>query len=338
MLPAAFEAPQLRLLILNHFASLITSPLLTAATGLVSLILRWIYPSTYLHPNHLLQLISLLPLLEELEIGFCSPIPNREIEGQLSHSPVITHVTLSHLWWFSFWGVSAYLEALLPHITAPFLKTLNVQFFNQLSFSVPHLLNFMTTTGSPRFSGISFLFYHKAVAVFAVAQAVVGTGIQDFFMQVLCGHLDWQVSSIAQIFGALGPLFSMVEELDLDYRIHTLSSEEHDQADHARWRELLGSFRSVKTLRVCDGLVGELSRSVQIDGEPPLGLLPELKELVCPAGSIDGKTFSSFINEREDIGHQVTLMSTVVPINTGTYYFYSSTGGFYVNPDPVSPR
>ena len=174
--------------------------------------------------------------------------------------------------------------------------------------------------------------------IVTVAQAVVGTGIQDFFMQVLCGHLDWQVSSIAQIFGALGPLFSMLEELDLDYRIHTLSSEEHNQADHARWRELLGSFRSVKTLRVCDGLVGELSRSVQIDGEPPLGLLPELKELVCPAGSIDGKTFSSFINEHEDIGHQVTLTSTVVPINTGTYYFYSSTGGFYVNPDPVSPR
>ena len=337
-LPATFKAPQLRLLTLNHFASQITSPLLMAATGLVTLALRWIYPSTYPHPNYLLQPISLLPRLEELEIGFGSPIPNREIEGQLLRMPITTHVTLSHLWWFSFGGISAYLEALLPHITAPFLKTLNIQFFNQLSFSVPHLLQFLTTARGPRFAGIKFLFYHEAVAVFAVASAVAGTRIQDFFMQVLCRHLDWQVSSIAQIFSALGPLFSMVEELDLDYRIHTLSSEEHDQADCARWHELLGSFRSVKTLRVCDGLVGELSHSLRIDGGPPLGLLPELKELVCPAGSIDEKTFSLFVHKREDIGHHVILISAVVPINTGTYYFHSSTGGFCVNLDPVSPR
>ena len=194
------------------------------------------------------------------------------------------------------------------------------------------------TTGSLRFSDIRFLFYHEAVAVFAVAQAGVGPGIQDFFMQVLCRHLDWQVSSIAQIFGVLSPSFSTVEELYLDYRIHTLSSEEHVQADDTRWRELLGSFRGVKTLRTCGGLVGELSRSLQFDGEPPQGLLMELKELVCPAESIDNKTFSPFVHEREVVGHHINLISEVVPIDTGRYYFYSSTSGFYVNPDPVSPR
>jgi len=97
MLPATFEAPQLRLLILNHCSSIIRSPLLATATRLVTLALRWIHPSTYLRPDYLLQPISLLPRLEELEIGFCSLIPNREIEGQLSHTPVITHVTFPHL-------------------------------------------------------------------------------------------------------------------------------------------------------------------------------------------------------------------------------------------------
>ena len=337
MLPAAFEAPKLRLLILNHFASLIKSPLLMTATGLVTLALRWIHPSTYLRPDHLLQQISILPRLEELEIGFSSPIPNREIDRQLSHMPAITHLTLPHLRQFSFWGISAYLEALLPHVTAPFLNTLTVQFFNQLSFSLPHLLQFLTTARGHGFSGISFLFYHEAVAVFADAQDGAGTGIQDFVMQVLCRHLDWQVSSTAQIFGVLSPLFSTVEALNLDYRIHTLSSEEHVQADDTRWRELLGSFRGVKTLRTCGGLVGELSRSLQFDGEPPQELLMELKELVCPAESIANNTFSSFVHEREVVGHHINLISEVVPIDTSSYYFYSSTGGFYVNPDPVSP-
>jgi len=86
MLPATFEAPQLRLLILNHCSSIIRSPLLATATRLVTLALRWIHSSTYLRPDYLLQPISLLPRLEELEIGFCSPIPNREIEGQLSYA------------------------------------------------------------------------------------------------------------------------------------------------------------------------------------------------------------------------------------------------------------
>lgn len=338
MLPATFEAPQLRLLILNHFSSPIRSPLLTTAIGLVTLSLRWTHPSTYLHPDHLLQAISLLSRLETLEIGFSSSIPNREIERQLSHIPIITHVTLSHLQWFSFWGISAYLEALLPHVTAPFLKTLHVQFFNQLRFSVPHLLQFMTTKGPPRFGGIRFLFYHEAVAVFASAQASTGAGIQDFFMQVLCRHLDWQVSSIAQISSSLSPLFSVVELLDLDYRIHTLSSEEHNQADHTRWRELLGSFKGVYTVRVHDGLVREFSRSLRLDGEAPLELLPELKKLVCPAGSIMDKKLSSFIHEREDVGHPVDLIFEAVPIDTSSYFFFSSTGGHYVDPDPAPPR
>jgi len=334
VLPATFEAPQLRLLTLNHFTSPIRSRLLTTSIGLVTLALRWIHPSTYLHPNHLLEPISLLPQLETLEIGFLSPIPNCEVERQLSQMLIITHVTLPHLQWFTFWGISAHLEALLPHVTAPSLRTLRVHFFNQISFSVPHLLQFMKTTGSLRFSNIRFLFYHEAVAVFAISQA----RIEDFVMQVSCRHLDWQVSSIAQVFTVLSPLFSMVEELDLDYRTHTLSSKGHTQADHTLWRELLGSFGGVKTLRVHNGLVGELSRSLQLDGAPPLDLLPELKELVCPAGSMDDKTFSSFIHEREVVGHPVNLTTEVVPIDTGSYFFVSSTGRYYVNPDPISPR
>ena len=99
-----------------------------------------------------------------------------------------------------------------------------------------------------------------------------------------------------------------------------------------------GSLSNMKTLHVYDGLVGELSRSLQFDGKPPLELLPALKELVCPAGSFDDKTFSSFIHEREVVGHLVNLISEVVPIDAVSYFLVSSTGGYYVNPDPISSR
>ena len=74
-------------------------------------------------------------------------------------------------------------------------------------------------------------------------------------IRVRCDHLDWQVSSMAQIFNVLDPLFSAVVDLTLDYRSHILSSEWHIQSDRTQWRELLGSFRNVETLRVQDGLM-----------------------------------------------------------------------------------
>jgi len=335
ILPATFEAPQLRLFILNHFASPIGSPLLTTAVGLVILALRWIHPSTYPHPNHLLQPLSLLPQLETLDLSFVSPIPNREIERQLSHIPIEAHVTLPNLHWFAFWGISAYFEAFLPHMTIPILKRFRVQFFNQLRFSVPRLQQFMTATENLRFSSVRFLFYHEAVAVFVTR---VGTEIEDFFLQIWCRHLDWQVSSIAQIFNVLSPLLSAVAELNLDYREHTLSSEGHNQADSTQWRELLGSFRNVKTLRLHKGLVGELSRSLQLDGESSLDLLPELNELVCSAGSVDDKTFSAFSHEREAAGKPINLIVEVSPVNREVYLFISSTGRYNIDSDPVLPR
>jgi len=332
ILPSTFQAPQLRFLFLKHFASPIGSPLLTTAVGLSTLSLRWIHPSTYPHPDHFLQMLSLLPHLRRLDIGFRSPISKRDIKRQLLQSPIITHVTLPNLHHFAFTGVSIYLEALLPHMATPILETFKVHFFNQLTFSVPRLLQFMTTADNFRFDRVEFLFYHEAVSAFVYPNAEAG--VYSFTVDVYCEHIDWQVSSVAQIFNVLGPLFSDVVDITLDYKEHTLSSESHNQVDWAQWRELLRSFRNVKTLRVHNGLVRDLSRCLQSDAEPSLELLPELTELVCPAGSVNDKTFSAFIVEREVAGQPVKLIGETFPVGRPRYTFVSSTGISYIDPDP----
>ncbi len=333
ILPSTFQAPQLRILFLDHFASPIGSPLLTTAVGLSILTLLWIHPSTYPHPNQLLQTLSLLPHLEAFDIGFRSPISKRDLEGQLLQSPITTHVTLPNLYRFDFGGVSIYLEALLPRMTTPLLETLIVHFFNQLTFSVPRLLQFMTTTENLSLNSVRFLFHHEAVTVFVYSS--VGTGVCSFTVDVYCEHLDWQVSSVAQIFNVLNPLFSDVVDLALDYREHTLSLEWHNEVDRTQWRDLLREFRNVKTLRVHNGLVRDLSRCLQLDGEPPLELLPELTELVCPVGSVNDKTFSAFIDEREIAGHPVKLIGETFPVGRFEYTFYTSTGISHIDPDPL---
>ncbi|KAI0274444.1 hypothetical protein BGY98DRAFT_935856 [Russula aff. rugulosa BPL654] len=146
VLPETLQAPHLRHFMLGGFACPIRSRLHPTATGLVTLSLGIFNPSAYFQPNILLQWISFMPQLEILEIGFAFPVPNRDVERQLTHTPITTHITLPNLRLFWFRGVSAYLEAILCRITTPRLKNLRIRLFKQLTFSVPRLMQFTNTT------------------------------------------------------------------------------------------------------------------------------------------------------------------------------------------------
>ena len=123
ILPDTFRAPHLCHLILNTFSLSIISPLITTTTCLVTLSLHSI---AYFGPNDLLQQLSILPQLKTLRITFHSPIPHGDVDMLLLHIQVLTHVTLSHLQWFGFWGANAYLEVLLPQMTTSPWETQNV--------------------------------------------------------------------------------------------------------------------------------------------------------------------------------------------------------------------
>ena len=205
-----------------------------------------------------------------------------------------------------------------------------VSFFHQLYFSVPHLGRFVMTKGNFRFSSATFLFYHEAVAV--SMYPLVRVKPHTFFIDIVCEHLDWQVSSVAQIFNVLEPAFSTMVDLTLDYREHSISSGRHHQAGRRLWRELLGSFRNLRTLRVHEGLVGDLSHSLCSEGEL-LQLLPEMKELICPSGSVDDNAFTPFIHEREVAGHPVNLIGKAFPVGHTRYRFDSTYGPTYIEPD-----
>jgi hypothetical protein len=161
--PESLQAPHLHHLALQGFALPIGSRLLTTAVGLVTLGLVMVRPSTYFHPNSLLQWISLMPQLEILSIMFIFSIPNRDVERQLTHTPIIAPITLPNLRYFDFQGVSTYLEALVHRITTPRLKKLKINLFNQLTFSVPRLLQFIDAAENLRFNRATFTFSDKNV-------------------------------------------------------------------------------------------------------------------------------------------------------------------------------
>jgi len=221
-------------------------------------------------------------------------------------------------------------------MTTPLLQALNVNFFNQLSFSVPRLLQFMITAEHLRFSRARLLFYHEGVFMI-LDNPLAGTGLARlayFRANIICRHLDWQVSSITQILNDLRPFLPPVADLTLDYREHALSSELHNDVDPTLWHKFLGSFRNAEILRVHKGLVGEVSRSLRLDGEQLLELLPELKELVCPTGSVEDRSFAPFIHDREVACHPVKPIGVTFPVGQVSYKLSTPTGMIEIAADP----
>jgi hypothetical protein len=283
--------------------------LLTTAVGLVTLHLRLFHPSTYLQPTVLLQCLSSMPQLEILAIFFYFAVSSRDIERQLMRTPITTYVTLPNLRTLRLRAVSAYSEAVLSRITAPRLEIFQIGYPKQLTFSVPQILQFMGRTGNLRFDRARFLFLSEQVHVRLNPPETNRPIIGVFSINVDCWHLDWQVSSMAQMSNALSQMFSAVEHLTLSYEVHDQSSEEHDEVDRtAEWRKPLRSFTNVKTLRIDNGLVGELSRCLRLDdGEHPLELLPELQEVTYSGSGNATDAFTSFIDARRNADRPVTL-------------------------------
>jgi len=99
-----------------------------------------------------------------------------------------------------------------------------------------------------------------------------------------------------------------VEDLTLEYWKYGVSSGWRNEAGRTQWRDLLRSFSNVKTLQVDFKLVDQLSRSLRLeDGESPVELLPELKELSYHTLPKFDDAFTAFIDARRIAGRPVTV-------------------------------
>jgi hypothetical protein len=191
-------------------------------------------------------------------------------------------------------------------MTTPLLEKLQIIFFNQLTLSIPRLLEFMNTTVNLRFSSAEVIFDDEAFHVRLYPRE--GAALDASFIRVGCTSFEWQVASAVQISDQLRTVLSAVVCLTFKYGKDPISPESNNnEADHTRWREILGSFNNVKTLRVPNGLVKDLSRSLEFDeGESPVELLPELKELEYATTDDGGDAFTGFMNARQNAGRPVT--------------------------------
>ena len=300
----SLQAPHLRHLLLADFSLSIRSRFLTTARDLVTLCL---FLDKSSKPNTLLQLVSFIPQLETLVITFSSSSPNHIVELQLYSIPSTTHTVLPSLRWFSYQGVSAYLEALVGRLITPSLQQIQVDFFDQHTFPIPRLLQFINTIENLRFGVARLKFTDNGLVVTLYPH---GAMTYAFGINVHSPFFYEQVSYIAQIFNELIQVTSAVEYLILEYEISP-SHGGHFGADRTDWRQLLRTFSSVKTLRIDDWFATEFSCYFPLyDGERPLELLPELRELEYTWSSNLDHGLTSFIDARQRIARPVILIDS----------------------------
>ena len=316
LLPETFQAPHLRHLNLCCFALPIRSPLLMSATGLVTLFFEISNPTTCFQPSALLQWISYMPRLETLVIYFSFIVPSRDMDRLLSRIPIIIPVTLPNLRWFWFQGDSAYLEVVARWIITPRLERPQVFFFEQPTFSVPHLMQLMNRTENLKFNAVAVDFSREQVDA---ATSFPGNAEIYLYMRVICPHLNLQVSSMAQIFKNFSQTFFAVEYLTLSGEVHCHSSEEHNEVDRTEWHKLLRSFHNVKILCIKYGFVEEISRCLRPDdGDLPSDLFPELQELTYSGCGNADDLFTSFVDARRTAGRPITLDRRRIDLDTSS--------------------
>jgi hypothetical protein len=292
VLPETLLAPHLRHLLLGDF---LTPRGLSPITvmGIVTLCLSMDISTAFFQPNTLVQWISFMPQLEALVIAFSAPFDDEV------HMPTMPNVTIPNLLWFEFRGVSAFMEAIVCQVTAPRLEKLGILFFEQPMFLVPRLVQFMNTTKNLRFDSAKVEFLEEEVCVEVYPPEEVK--VYALSMNVSTMGLARQLSSVTQIFNQLSQIFSTVEHLTLK-RLRGYTEERYRSIGF-EWSSFLGSFSNVKTLRVDDGLVKELTCDLQLGHRGlPLQVLPKLQELTYFRSGNVGGAFTSFIDARHNAG------------------------------------
>jgi hypothetical protein len=283
--------------------------LLLSATDLVHLYLWNIPHSGYISPKALVTGLAVLANLRSLIIEFESPLslPDRESR----RPPPSSRTVLPALTHFEFKGVSEYLEDLIAPIDVPLLDTISITFFHQLIFDIPQLAQFMRRA-------TKFQALYKARVVFGdhdvqvVSLPQKRNVVDRSTLKILSRTVDWQLSSMAQVFTSFIPSIDRVEHLHISGP-PSLPSRWKDDIENTQWLEIFHPFTAVKSLYVSKDLVDSIAPALlELVGERVMDVLPTLESLFLedlqPSGPASvQEVIGQFVAARQLLGHPVAV-------------------------------
>ncbi|KAH9971467.1 hypothetical protein BGW80DRAFT_442004 [Lactifluus volemus] len=282
VLPNTFlggSAPRLRSLHLEGIPFPTLPQFLLTSNDLVDLSLLWIPHSGYILPETMATCISALISLTKLSIGFESPASRPNPTNR--RPPPLTRAVLPALTNFDFHGVSEYLEDLMAQIDAPLLHRVEILFFNQLVFTfgiqqVPRFIGYAPAL-MPFYSAFIYSFVSSAGVAFSPRRRPPIGESEFLAFDISCEHVDWQVSSVAQICNQLSFVLSSIDHLSISEQGWRLLVG----MDDTQWLELFQPFTAVRTLRIFNKIPSPVLEG--LSGGSAMQVLPALEELQLSA-------------------------------------------------------
>ena len=301
------SAPHLQSLQLNRIPFPGLSKLLSSATHLASISLHDIPHTGYISPEVMVTALSALKGLRSRLLKFQSPrsCPDRE-----SRRPfLLTRSVFPVLTFIEFKGVSEYLDDLVAGIDVPQLNSLYITFFNQIVFDTPQTVRFFNRTPALKSLDKARVEFGGRAAEVHLSSRASAHGKLD--VKILCGDLDWQVSSTEQVFTSCLPFISPIEVLCIHKTPNTSLEHWPDNIENRLWLELLHPFTALKILYISKEFVPRILPALQeLVGDRTTEVLPALQNLFLerrePSGTVQ-EGIGQFIAQRQVTSHPVVV-------------------------------
>jgi hypothetical protein len=297
--------PRLQSLALNSISFPALPTLLLSATHLVRLTLHWIPHSGYFSPEAIVTALAVMASLKFLTIKFESPL-SRPHNGS-RRPPPPTPTVLPALARFDFKGASEYLEDFVARIDAPLLDSIHITFFLQLVFNIPRLAQFMGRTTKFQVLKEAHVYcdaYGGHVETLPPTRAIYTKSA----LKISCRKLDWQLSSLAQVFPSFFPSIHLVEHLYI-YKLHQPTQQ--DIIENMQLLEILHPFTAVKNLYLTDEAAGCIEPALEeLVGGRTMEVLPMLQEVfieMVPHIRQHSEGIPKFVAARQLSGHPITV-------------------------------
>jgi hypothetical protein len=274
--------------------------LLLSTTHLVSLYLFDIPHSGYFSPDAMAAALSTLTKLEDLVLIFTSPESCPDLETR--RLPPSTRSVLPVLDYFSFKGVSEYLEDLVTDIDAPRLNRLRITFFNDSVFDTPQLIQFISRTPiSSALEKVRIALWDRG------ARVTFLYGSMELKVEILCEGLDWQLSSLEQVCTSCLPFLSALKDLYI-YSRPLFKEDWKDKIEHRVWLGLLHPFTTMKNLYISEEIALLIGPALQelVEGRTT-ETLPSLENVSLEGLESSGHGIGQFVAARQVSSHPVTI-------------------------------
>ena len=260
--PGTFRCgPRLRTLHSTGVAIPTLPQLLSPPTGLVDLQLHEIPKLGHFCPEAFANALSGATHLETLSLHFLS-LPPRRNHLSLSLSGVSERIVLPALTSLKYRGTSKFLDCFVARIDAHHLEDMEITLSSQPTIDASELGRFIERTEMQ----ISLHQADVKISSHAISVSFTNSSTsKPLRLKIPCKQLEWQLSSMAQVFDQFSPFLFRFVNLGINT---THSSSMQDEVDVERWLELFRPFGGARSFWV----IGELTTKIlcafgKADGE-----------------------------------------------------------------------